>query len=280
MRVAALYDIHGNLPALEAVLHEVRQIGVDQIVVGGDIFPGPMSRECLDYLSDLDLPIEFIRGNCEDDVLAQMSGTEGRDMPERFREIFHWSAAQLSPEYRQVLASWPLTLQLSVDGLGEVLFCHATPRDINQIFTRETAEAVISAGAAFVVSPTFDRRVIEACHRHDIAVMPGCMTPTEIHAAWSAGADIVKLFPATSLGPSFIKDVRGPLPDVRLMPTGGVSCENAGSWIRAGAVAVGIGTALVNPTAVLAGDLSGISERARQISDAVAAARGGALTSA
>lgn len=148
------------------------------------------------------------------------------------------------------------------------------------VLTRETAEAVISAGAAFVVSPTFDRRVIEACHRHDIAVMPGCMTPTEIHAAWSAGADIVKLFPATSLGPSFIKDVRGPLPDVRLMPTGGVSCENAGSWIRAGAVAVGIGTALVNPTAVLAGDLSGISERARQISDAVAAARGGALTSA
>jgi putative phosphoesterase len=168
MRVAALYDIHGNLPALETVLHEVRQARVDQIVVGGDIFPGPMSRECLDYLSDLDLPIEFIRGNCEDDVLAQMSGTEGRDMPERFREIFRWSAAQLSPEYRQVLASWPLTLQLSVDGLGEVLFCHATPRDINQIFTRETAEDRLlpvfeGIGANVVVCGhthmQFDRRV-------------------------------------------------------------------------------------------------------------------------
>jgi 2-dehydro-3-deoxyphosphogluconate aldolase/(4S)-4-hydroxy-2-oxoglutarate aldolase len=148
------------------------------------------------------------------------------------------------------------------------------------VLTSDAAEDVIAAGAAFVVSPIFDRKVIDTCHRHDVVVMPGGMTPTEIHAAWSAGADIVKVFPATSLGPSFFKDVRGPLPQVRLMPTGGVSCDNAGDWIRAGAVAVGVGTALVDPKAVLAGNLSGIIERAQRITSAVANARGTVMTRA
>ena len=82
--------------------------------------------------------------------------------------------------------------------------------------------------------------------RADVAAMPGCFTPTEILDAWDAGADIVKVFPATSLGPGFFKDVRGPLPQVKLMPTGGVTLDNAGDWIRAGAVAVGVGTALLD----------------------------------
>ena len=88
--------------------------------------------------------------------------------------------------------------------------------------------------------------VIAACHERDVAAMPGCFTPTEILAAHECGADIVKVFPATALGPQFIKDVRAPLPQVKLMPTGGVTLDNAGDWIRAGAVAVGLGSALLD----------------------------------
>ena len=114
----------------------------------------------------------------------------------------------------------------------------------------ETARSVILAGARFVVSPVCRPAVIEMCHRYDVAAMPGCFTPTEILAAWEAGADVVKVFPATALGPGFFKDVRGPLPQVKLMPTGGVTRENAGEWIRAGACAIGVGTALVDGAAV------------------------------
>src|SRR4029079_9526374 len=113
-----------------------------------------------------------------------------------------------------------------------------------------TARAVIDAGAQYVVSPVFRREVIAACHERGVAAAPGCFTPTEILDAHDAGADIVKVFPATALGPQFIKDVRAPLPQVRLMPTGGVTLDNAGEWIRAGAVAVGVGSALVDTRAI------------------------------
>src|SRR5262245_5160354 len=95
------------------------------------------------------------------------------------------------------------------------------------------APAVIAAGARFAVSPVFRPDMIRACHEHDVAAMPGCFTPTEILAAHDCGADVVKVFPATALGPQFIKDVRAPLPQVKLMPTGGVTLQNAGEWIRA-----------------------------------------------
>lgn len=114
----------------------------------------------------------------------------------------------------------------------------------------ETAREVIAAGARFVVGPVFRPAVIAACHQLDVAVMPGCFSPTEILSAWEAGADVIKVFPATALGPTFFKDLRGPLPQVRLMPTGGVTRGNAGEWIRAGAVAIGVGTALVDKQAV------------------------------
>src|SRR5436190_1419172 len=113
-----------------------------------------------------------------------------------------------------------------------------------------TARAVIDAGARFVVGPVFRPEVIAACHERDVPAMPGCFSPTEILAAHDCGADIVKVFPATMLGPQFIKDVRAPLPQVKLMPTGGVTLDNAGDWIRAGAVAVGLGSALVDATAI------------------------------
>ena len=136
-----------------------------------------------------------------------------------------------------------------------------------------TARAVIDAGARFVVSPVYRPEVMAACHERDVAACPGCFTPTEILDAHEHGADIVKVFPATALGPQFIKDVRGPLPQVRLMPTGGVSLDNAGDWIRAGAVAVGVGTALVDAKAVEEGRLDILTSNARRIVASVAAAR-------
>jgi 2-dehydro-3-deoxyphosphogluconate aldolase/(4S)-4-hydroxy-2-oxoglutarate aldolase len=137
----------------------------------------------------------------------------------------------------------------------------------------ETARQVVLAGAKFVVSPVFKTSLIEVGHNYDVPVMPGCFSPTEILSAWEAGADIVKVFPATSLGPSFFKDIRGPLPQLRLMPTGGVTRENAGDWIRAGAVAIGAGTALVDSKAVAEGRLDVITANARHFIEAVRRAR-------
>lgn len=106
-QIAAIYDLHGNLPALEAVLQDVRRAGVDRIVVGGDVLPGPMPRETLACLLDLDIPVQFIQGNGEREVLALMSGTETGAVPEQVREVMRWNAAQLRPEDKQLLASWP-----------------------------------------------------------------------------------------------------------------------------------------------------------------------------
>jgi 2-dehydro-3-deoxyphosphogluconate aldolase/(4S)-4-hydroxy-2-oxoglutarate aldolase len=136
-----------------------------------------------------------------------------------------------------------------------------------------TARAVIDAGATFVVGPVFRPEVIAACHERGVPALPGCFSPTEILAAHEAGADIVKLFPATMLGPQYIKDVRAPLPQVKLMPTGGVTLDNAGDWIRAGAVAVGVGSALVEAKAIEEGRFDVIAANARKVVASVSAAR-------
>ena len=143
MRVAAIYDIHANLPALEAVLEDIRQAHVDRIVVGGDVLPGPMPRETITCLLDLDVPVQFIHGNGDREVLAQMAGTETdwyRTAPEQWREPVRWAAGQLHPEHERLLASWPATLRVEISGLGQVLFCHATPRNDTEVFTRLTSE--------------------------------------------------------------------------------------------------------------------------------------------
>jgi 2-dehydro-3-deoxyphosphogluconate aldolase/(4S)-4-hydroxy-2-oxoglutarate aldolase len=137
----------------------------------------------------------------------------------------------------------------------------------------DTARAVIDAGARFVVSPVFRPEVVRACHERDVPAMPGCFSPTEILAAHDCGADIVKVFPATMLGPQFIKDVRAPLPQVKLMPTGGVTLDNAGDWIRAGAVAVGVGSALVDTKAIDAGKFDAITANAQRVVASVKQAR-------
>lgn len=140
MRIAAIYDIHGNLPALEAVLHEIRQAEVEQIVVGGDVLPGPMPRETIACLLELDLPVQFIQGNGDREVLAWRRGTETDAIPEQYREAMRWVAQQLRSEDEQLLSGWPQTLRVEIRGLGEVLFCHATPRNDTEIFTRLTPE--------------------------------------------------------------------------------------------------------------------------------------------
>ncbi len=139
MRVAAIYDIHGNLPALEAVLAEICSMGVDQIVVGGDVVPGPMARESLESLLRFDAPTRFISGNCEREVLDEMAGASSSKLPEPVRETMRWTAEELRSE-RERLASWPKTAVVEIAGVGKVLFCHATPRDDNEIFSEWTSD--------------------------------------------------------------------------------------------------------------------------------------------
>jgi 2-dehydro-3-deoxyphosphogluconate aldolase/(4S)-4-hydroxy-2-oxoglutarate aldolase len=127
------------------------------------------------------------------------------------------------------------------------------------------ASDVIAAGADFVVSPITDGDMIMACREAEVLVVPGAFTPTEIAAAWRAGADIVKVFPATSLGPQFFRDLRGPLPHIRIMPTGGVTLENAREFLEAGACCVGIGTALLDKKMIDADDWEGLASRARRL---------------
>jgi len=136
-----------------------------------------------------------------------------------------------------------------------------------------TARAVIDAGARFIVSPVFRREVVETCLEHGIVAAPGCFSPTEILDAHEMGADVVKVFPATALGPQYIKDLSAPMPQLRLMPTGGVTLDNAGDWIRAGAVAVGVGSALLDTKAIDEGRLDVIVNNARRIVASVSAAR-------
>ena len=135
------------------------------------------------------------------------------------------------------------------------------------------ARDVILAGARFVVSPVVRPEVIRLCRRHDTPVIPGAFTPTEILTAHEAGADIVKVFPSDLGGPAYLKALRGPLPQVRLMPTGGVNLETAAAYLRAGACALGVGSSLVEPAAIEAGDFARIESLARQYVEVVRATR-------
>ena len=139
MRLAGLYDIHGNLPALEAVLAEVRSEQPDAIVIGGDVVPGPMPRECLDLLRSCKIPAHFIPGNGERVTLAQRQGVEPTEVPEAFRDVIRWNAEQLTDEDARWIGSWPKALSLE-----NVLFCHASPRNDVDVFTRLTPEEKVA----------------------------------------------------------------------------------------------------------------------------------------
>ncbi len=136
-----------------------------------------------------------------------------------------------------------------------------------------TARAAILAGARFIFSPVLNLEVIEMAHRYDCAAVPGAMTPTEIFTAWSAGADVVKVFPANHFGPQYLKDIHGPMPQVKLTPTGGVDLNTAADWIKAGAVAIGVGSSLVKKDLLAADKWDDLSALAKQYVDVVARAR-------
>ena len=168
MRIAALFDIHGNLPALEAALREARDAGADYVVVGGDVVPGPMVRETLDCLGRLEMPVLSIQGNCEVAVLAELEAKDPGPMPDAAREAIRWAAHQLRPDDVGCLSGWPKTMRLRIPGVGEVFFCHGTPRHENEIFTRVTpAERLVPlfrglAASVAVCGHThmqFDRRI-------------------------------------------------------------------------------------------------------------------------
>lgn len=139
----------------------------------------------------------------------------------------------------------------------------------------ETARAALLAGAEFIVAPGTNLEVIRLCRRYDRLVMPGAFTPTEVLTAWEAGADIVKVFPADVVGPAFFQALRGPLPQVKLMPTGGVDLTTAPEFLKAGAVCLGVGGQLVDPKLVASGDFAGITARARKYVEIVRKHRGG-----
>jgi len=140
------------------------------------------------------------------------------------------------------------------------------------VLDEKAARSVIAAGARFVVSPTLDRGVVRYCRDQGVPCLPGAFTPTELLEAWRAGAELVKLFPASALGPRYLREVLAPLPFLRVVPSGGVALENAAEWIRAGAAAVSVGSAIVSGTLVRDQSWGELTARARALVDTVAAA--------
>ncbi|MBP3193888.1 bifunctional 4-hydroxy-2-oxoglutarate aldolase/2-dehydro-3-deoxy-phosphogluconate aldolase [Natronogracilivirga saccharolytica] len=140
---------------------------------------------------------------------------------------------------------------------------------IGSVLNEDMARSVIESGASFVVSPIMRKGIIEVAQDYNTAVSVGAYTPTEIQTAWEAGSDFVKVFPADTLGPSYIKGVRAPMPHLKLLPTGGVNVDNVDQWLDAGATALGVGSALVNTKAVRNGRFDVVRENARAFSNAV-----------
>jgi putative phosphoesterase len=142
-RVAAIYDIHGNLPALEAVLREIQAAGVDHVVVGGDVVPGPLAHDTISRIVSLDVPVSAIKGNGEVAVLEQLAGTFTEALPLQARASIRATAQSLTPEDAAVLTEWPMSITMAIEGIGNVLFCHGTPRHHNEIFTCATPEEAL-----------------------------------------------------------------------------------------------------------------------------------------
>ena len=172
MRVAVLNDIHANLPALEAILPQVRDAAVDGVILGGDVLPGPMQRETFERVRELDVPVHALYGNGELAMLAQLDAaspdsvtywgtTGGAPLPERYREWIRSAARDLSPEDVRWVRTWPKTIRLAIDGIGDVLFCHGTPTSETDAFTALTPEDVLK--------PVFDGvavRLVVCGHTH------------------------------------------------------------------------------------------------------------------
>lgn len=159
-------------------------------------------------------------------------------------------------------------LEQVADRLGDKILLGA-----GTVLDTETARIAMLAGAEFIVSPAVNLDVIRCCRRYDKLIFPGALTPTEVLAAWEAGADVVKIFPSEVTGPGYLKALAGPLPQIRLMPTGGVNLETAAAFLRSGACALGVGGSLVEAKAVAAGDMARITSLAKQYVKIVADTR-------
>ena len=153
MRVAVLADIHGNLPALEAVLVELRAAGVGLVVVAGDVLPGPMGAECLARFDGLDVPVRYLSGNGERVTLDAVDKKALAEVPEPYRPAIEWCAGQLATAQVTALRLWPPTVEVAVDGLGHVHCCHATPRSDSEIVTRLTPEDRVAPAYLGVTAP-------------------------------------------------------------------------------------------------------------------------------
>lgn len=171
-------------------------------------------------------------------------------------------------------------LEVTADGRGVTEKIAAIDRALDDaivgagtVLDAQTATAVIDAGAAFVLAPDMNPDVIEVCNRYGVVSAPGVMTPTEATQALAAGADILKLFPASVVGPEHVGALRGPLGDIDIMPTGGVSPENVGAFFEAGAIAVGVGSAIVDYEAIAEGDMTRVRETAERFVEAVETAK-------
>ena len=162
MKIAALYDIHGNLPALNAVLEELEGVRPDLIVVGGDIISGPMPRQTLERLSQLGDRVRYIRGNGEREVVTVFDGLLfAARMPEEVREVTRWTARQLERSQRDFLAQLPEQITLHVEGLGDILFCHATPRSDEEIFMPITPQEQLNA-----IFTGIEQQIVVCGHTH------------------------------------------------------------------------------------------------------------------
>lgn len=175
--------------------------------------------------------------------------------------IFAIEITMTTPNALQVIEQTALSMGKEIQlGVGSVL-------------SAETARMAIDAGATFVVSPVFKPDIIHTSHRYDVPAIPGAFTPTEILLAHEEGADMVKVFPADVVGMAFFKAIKAPMPHLQLMPAGGVSLTNAGDWIRAGASAVAVGSALLDKKAIAHEDFAKLAENARILSKSIAQAR-------
>lgn len=202
----------------------------------------------------------------ESGVVAVMRGVE----PETLVEIGE-----------ALLAGGVTAIEVTADNRGAAEMIRTLDEELGDeavvgagtVLDGETAQSMIAAGAEFVVSPSLHSDVIETCNRYGALVAPGVMTPTEAIDAYEQGADVVKIFPAKTVGPDHVAAMKGPLSQVPMLPTGGVDADNAADFVEAGAVAVGAGSALVPSEAVEDEDYAEITRRAEAMTDAVAAAR-------
>ena len=199
-------------------------------------------------------------------IVAVIRSTSSEQLVEVARALYEGGVDVL-----EVTFTVPRALEIIAEmrkALGDKILLGA-----GTVLDPETARAAFLAGAEFLVSPTVNLDVIKLGNRYDKLVMPGAFTPTEILTAWEAGAQIIKVFPADIGGPAYLKTLHGPLPQVRLLPTGGVNLNTIADFLKAGACAVGLGGALVEPKAVQTGDMSRIKSLAQQYVEAVKKAR-------